>query len=102
MKLPKSFTYKGHVWKIVQTKNLVHEDGTKCDGICDTDLRTIYLEKTLVSAKKQFAFFHELQHVVVHESHIPLDAPFTESIEDILAEAFAELLTTVFKVSWRK
>ncbi len=102
MKLPKSFVYKGHTWTIKIVSNLIHDDRTKCDGICDTDLRVVYIDKDLSSKAKTQAFLHELFHVLIHETHIPLDAPFTETVEDIVAEAFSDMLCTLLKTGWQK
>lgn len=101
MKIPKSFIYSGKVWKIYLEKDLHHDDGTKCDGLADLDLREIFLDKSLPKAKKEFVLMHELFHVVMHESRVPPNVLLTEDIEDILAEAFAELMTNCFKVRFK-
>lgn len=102
MRLPNSFQYKGHTWKVTIEKNLFHSDGTKCAGLCDTETREIYIEAKLSRKEKLSAFYHELFHVIVHEAHVPADTPFTEGVEDIMAEAFADLLETTFKLGLRK
>jgi len=101
MKLPNSFKYKGRSWKVIQEKNLHADDGAKCMGLCDTDLRTIYIESSLSKKEKARVFLHELFHALVHETHIPPNIVLSEDIEDILAEAFADIFETLLKVGWR-
>jgi hypothetical protein len=98
MRIPKQFTHKGKVWKVEYEEELHHEDGTECDGLCDWDSRTIFLDTSLTGKKKLAIFLHELFHVLVWEAHISEGAAFTEDIEDILADAFSDMLTTTFGV----
>lgn len=101
-KLPKTFIYKGHTWSIILEKNLHHEDGDKCDGITYSEEKVIYLESTLPKKKVMYTLYHELFHVLVAEAHIPENAVMTIDIEEILSDAFAELIQSVFITRWRK
>jgi hypothetical protein len=99
MRIPKQFSLKGKLWKVILAKDLEHEDGTKCSGLCDTDNRTIYLESKQSKSERFSTFLHELFHAMVHSAHIPVNTPFTEAIEEILAVAFEDLLTQDFEIN---
>jgi Zn-dependent peptidase ImmA (M78 family) len=98
MELPKQFRLKGKLWKVVLVKQLVHEDGTKCYGICDTDTRVIHIEKNLNPAERFNAFLHELCHAMIHEAHID-ETLLDGKIEEILCEAFADIFTHDFDIN---
>jgi Zn-dependent peptidase ImmA (M78 family) len=102
MRYPKRFMHKGKLWKVMFEEDLKHEDGTECNGLCDTDDRIITLDASLKGDKKKRIFLHELFHVVIHEAHINPGVPFSEGIEEVLCDAFADLLSTSFNLKWKK
>jgi Zn-dependent peptidase ImmA (M78 family) len=103
MRIPKRFTYKGKRWRVIIEKNLKADDGEEVDGLCDFDKRIIYLDGTLKRRKLFETFYHELGHVVVFEAHINPGVRFSEGIEEVLCDAFADLLITNFShLKWKK
>lgn len=103
MRIPKKFTVKGKQWRVVIEPNLVHEDGTECDGLCDFENRIIYLDSTLKRRKKKAIFFHELCHILVYEAHINPGVRFSEGVEEILCDAFSDLLITAnTNMKWKR
>jgi Zn-dependent peptidase ImmA (M78 family) len=102
MRIPRQFTHKGKLWKVVAEKDL-QIDGDDCDGLCDFDKRIIYLDASLKGRKRRAIFYHELFHVVVHEAHINPGVRFSEGIEEVLCDAFADFLVTCFtNLKWKK
>lgn len=103
MRIPKQFKLKGKNWRIVYEVDPKADDGTVCDGMCDFDTRTIILDSNLKGKKRKATFLHELFHVVVHEAHINPGVRFSGGVEEVLCDAFADLLTTSFTgFKWKK
>jgi Zn-dependent peptidase ImmA (M78 family) len=101
MPIPKRISIKGKTYKIRLRKKLVHEDGQECDGLCDLETRTIYINKELNLKKQKEVLLHELFHAIVEEAHINPGVRFTEGIEEVLCDAFADFLTTSTKLKWK-
>lgn len=101
MRIPKEFKHKGKTWKVVYEPDL-KVDGDECEGCCDFDTRTIYLDASLKGRKKKQTFLHELFHVLVHEAHINPGVRFSGGVEEVLCDAFADLLSTSFILKWKK
>jgi Zn-dependent peptidase ImmA (M78 family) len=103
MRYPKAFQHKGKTWRVVYEADLKHDDGTICDGLCDLEGRVIYLDAKLKGRKKKTTFLHELCHVLVHEAHINPGVRFSEGVEEVLCDAFADMLSTAFtNIKWKK
>ncbi len=103
MRIPNKFTHKGKLWTVLYEADLKHDDGTECDGLCDLDERIIYLDAALTGRKKKQTFLHELFHVLIFEAHINAGVRFSEGLEEVLCDAFADLITTSFSsIKWKK
>jgi len=87
---------------IKAVKDLTHEDGTECDGICNPTTRTISLKHGLSKEDKAKTFIHELMHAVWFESHITNDDIKLDFIEELLCESTSDILTSLFDLKWRK
>lgn len=101
MRIPKSFTCKGKRWKI-RTKRRLKIDGEELDGLCDFNKRIIYLNADLKAKQRARVLKHELGHVMIHEAHINPGTRFSESVEEIICDAFEDFLTTLFTIKWKK
>lgn len=101
MRIPTKFELKGKVWK-VRYKPRLNFEGVPCDGLCSFDTRTITINKDLSKADRINTFLHELFHAIIFEAHINRGTRFTEGLEEVLCDAFADALTTLFSVSWKK
>jgi Zn-dependent peptidase ImmA (M78 family) len=82
--------------------DLKADDDSQCDGLCDLQKRIVYLDASLKGKKRTATFLHELFHVLVHEAHINPGVRFSEGVEEVLCDAFADLLLTSFKLKWKK
>lgn len=102
MIIPKRFTHKGKVWKVKIKSGLVHPDSCDCEALCDIETRTIFLDPSLKGNKKKEKFLHELFHVVIYEAHINTGVRFSEGLEEVLCDAFADLLSTSFNLKWKR
>ena len=97
-KIPKKLTVKGQTWQVSYKWNLHHEDGTRCDGLCDFQNRVIYLDRGATKESKRLAFLHELCHSIIHEAHADVD-PVTE---EIIVESISQFMDERFDIRWRK
>ena len=102
MRIPKKFMLKGKLWRVKYERNLKHEDGTECDGLCDVDNQIIWLDKALKGRKKTKTFLHEWGHAVVDETGVRPNARFSETLEDILVETFGDAIQNTFYLRWKK
>ncbi len=102
MRIPRQFKLKGKLWKVTYEPNLKADDNSLCDGLCDFDTRTVVLDSALKGRKKKSVFLHELFHVLIHEAHINPGVRFSGGLEEVLADAFADLLITSFSLKWKK
>jgi hypothetical protein len=101
MRIPKEFKLKGKKWKVKLSPDLVTKED--CVGECDFDTRTITLDSSLKGRKKKSVFLHELFHVLVHEAHINPGVRFSEGVEEVLCDSFADLLVSSFTdLKWKK
>jgi Zn-dependent peptidase ImmA (M78 family) len=101
MRIPRKFTLKGKMWR-VRYKAALQFEGVACDGLCNYSNRTITINQDLSKKERQDTFLHELFHAIIFEAHINRGTKFTEGLEEILCDAFADALTTLFNVRWRK
>lgn len=100
MRIPMSFKHKGKTWKVKYQPDLIEKE--EADGMTDFDTRTILLDSSLKGQKKKAVFLHELFHVVVYEAHVPSNVRFSEGVEEVLCDAFADLMTKSFtKLKWK-
>lgn len=99
MRIPKSFMIKGKKYSVRIEKHLRHEDGSKVDGLCDLDNRTIYLDKGLKRKEMEKVLLHEVFHAIIFEAHINPGVRFSEGIEEVLCDAFADfhVMSTILK-----
>ncbi len=103
MRIPRQFKLKGKRWNVKYVPELKADDGDGCDGLCDFDTRTITLDASLRGRKKRETFLHELFHVVIHEAHINRGVRFSDGLEEVLCDAFSDLMTTSFShLKWKK
>lgn len=101
MRIPTKFELKGKVWK-VRYKSSLQFGGGACDGLCSFSNRTIYINKDLPKADRQATFLHELFHALIFEAHIAPNARFSEGVEEVLCEAFADVMCTLFTLKWKR
>lgn len=99
MHIKPRFKLKGKTWRI----RMVPEIGPNgdCLGLTEQVTRTIYLRADL---KEQMmpVFLHELFHVMCFEAHLHHgDLGLNPMMEEIQAEAFADLLSTVFELKMK-
>jgi Zn-dependent peptidase ImmA (M78 family) len=101
LRIPTKFELKGKVWRVKYKPNLSFGD-TPCDGLCNFGKRTIYLERSLPKDARQATFLHELFHALIFEAHVAPGTRFSEGVEEVLCEAFADVMTTMFTLKWRR
>lgn len=101
MRIPRKFVLKGKTWKVRYKRELAFE-AVPCDGLCDYSKRTITINKQLNKADRVNTFLHELFHAIIFEAHINRGTRFTEGLEEVLCDAFADALCTLFSVRWKK
>lgn len=101
MRIPRKFALKGKTWTVKQQVGL-ELDGFVCTGLCDLEKRTIYVEKTLGPKAKKAAFLHELFHAVIYEAHINPGTKFGSGLEEVLCDAFTDVVQSCLTVKWKR
>ena len=98
LKIPKFFVIKGKTWKIKKLKRVVHADGEECRGLADFDTRVITLEKGMEPLQEVQILIHELIHAVLHEAHLSPNSGLPDSVEEIVCDAIADMITGCFNI----
>jgi Zn-dependent peptidase ImmA (M78 family) len=101
VKIPKFVMVKGKKYRIRLVKDLEHETDGKVDGLCELETRTIYIEKSLKKKERDAVLLHELFHAIVYEAHINPGVRFSDSIEEVLCDAFADFHITTTNIKWK-
>ena len=86
--------------KIIEHKNLYYE-GTKVDGIFQSDKRVIFLEKTLPRHEKIHTLIHELGHAVLWRVSI-VQCGLAPEVEEMIADTFATLMVETFNLRFKR
>lgn len=103
MKIPKRFQLKDKRWTVVRVKILQSDDGILCDGLCDCETRTIYLQSGMSRRRTEETFLHELFHAVLHEAHVNPYTRLSNGVEDVICDAFADLMLNRFTTpKWKR
>lgn len=95
-KLPKSTKISGTKWRVIAKRNVVHEDGAACDGLCHYDHNLI--EVSVASGDEYLIlanFHHEIGHALIHESGVEL----TDNEEHAIIKQIEKFYAT--NVDWR-
>ncbi len=100
-KIPRSFLLKGKRWKVLRPRS-IKQDGAPCDGLCIWHTRTIQVCSDLPPIEARQVFLHELVHAVIYEAHINRGARFSEGLEDVMCDAFVDVVTSLLKVQLNK
>lgn len=61
---------RGVRWYIKEVEDLKHDDGEKCDGICDFKSKTIKIDPAQKGKAYTRTFLHEYFHAFLHEAGI--------------------------------
>lgn len=107
MKIPKQFYLKGKKWTVGYKWNLTDKDddgpAIKVDGLCDSEKRQIWIERSIPRVDKWPVFLHELVHAILFEAHISgLDGPAGDMLEEVICEAVAYGLDDLFNIRWKR
>jgi hypothetical protein len=101
MKIPHTFLLKGKRWKVLRPK-VIKVDGEVCDGLCSWHTRTIRICSDLPQREAWNVFLHELFHAVLFEAHINRGARFSEGLEDVICDAFTDVIASLFSVKLKR
>lgn len=95
--IPKSTKISGTKWRVVCKRNVVHEDGEQCAGLCHYDHKLIEVS---VDSGDEFTimanWFHELGHALIEESGVSL----TDNEEHAIIKQWEKLLAA--NCDWRE
>lgn len=101
MKLPKSILIKGKEWKI-EYKWGLRSGSDLVDGLCDPNIRTIFIRRELLVCEKPAVFFHELVHAVLFEAHLSYNDGWVDGlIEEVICDSVSSALLENFKIRKR-
>lgn len=96
--LPKKITICNHEWDIKRVSDLKDDDGHPAYGLCEYELRTIYIDQDLKGVKRNTTFMHELFHAIIHEYSIN-QAKLSSDLEEVICDVFSNFLIDNFY--WR-
>lgn len=98
------FTINGMVWKVrfVPPNNsaLIMPDGAKAAGMCDSNTRTLYIDRTIHGSYLKEVLSHEIVHAGLFAYGIELDYETEEVVANIVAKYGREIIKladSVFK-----
>lgn len=98
MKIPKSITIAGKLWKTVYVNGLKDSEGLN-DGLCDYDERIIYLRKELPKKLKPSVYVHELIHAILYELHLSANDGWPGGlIEEVICDGMTTALLDNFQL----
>jgi len=73
VELPDELTLSGLTYAIERVKDLKHNDGEKCNGLCDTDEQTVSIDSGIRGHEsKRITLLHEISHLIEHHAGLSL------------------------------
>lgn len=106
MKIPRQITIHGHKWKIAYKWNLRLGDENsrvdRCDGLCDLEAKTIFLDRGLTEDERPKVFMHELLHAIIFEANLHHAESLSEEVEEILVETIGRFLIDKFHMRLKR
>lgn len=84
--IPKSFKLLGRTYKVLRPKKIV-VDGVACNGLCESDLGKIKVEKELTPELAEQVFLHETTHAILDSlgyDHLSSNEQFVDSFSNAL------------------
>lgn len=92
VKLPPSFTYMHHTYKIHENGVLKYEDTNReCLGLVRWRDSAIRIDTSMERNQLIQTLAHEIWHIAVDRSGLPIDADSTENFVDTIAYAMIEM-----------
>lgn len=101
MKIPKEFYIKGKLWRVEYKWRLHDPEHGLCNGLCDFDARTIYIDRLIPKEDKAGVFLHEYIHAVLHEAHLHESGGIAGIIEEVVCASISEAFTSNFNLKWK-
>lgn len=87
-------TIKGNEWKVRRAKSLHDDYGNECYGICDYNIKTIFVRTKLSKDLERLVFIHEVLHAAMSELHLDID--YTS--DEVLADGLSTILDGLFDI----
>lgn len=98
MRIPKTIDIFGTTYTTMYKWNLTDE-GEKCDGICDTAKKIIWLDRLCTTDEKKYAFFHECFHAALAETGMSTTALGRhEDVEELIVENLSKWILDHFNL----
>lgn len=101
MRYPKTFKVKGKTWRLEYKWRLTDDNGVACDGLCVPKDRVIYLDRLIPKENKFKIFLHELNHAVLHESHLGEMGGVDGFTEEVICASLADHYDSMFKLNFK-
>ena len=104
MNIPKQFLIKGKLWKVEYKWGLHDHEVCAgfCDGLCDFDLKTIFIRREVPVEQKFGIFMHELIHATLHECHLHENGGVDGILEEVLCEGITDVITSLFTLRFKR
>lgn len=99
-----TFTVNDTVWKLrlvnPRDKNLRRSDGSPCLGLCDNNLKTVFIADNQPPDKEEHILCHELCHCICFEYGFLLDVELEEWLCNFMADYGKEIIYLVDDLLW--
>lgn len=101
MRIPKKFKINGNEWRVRHYKRL-SLDGDACDGLCESDTKTIKLVRGMSPEQETLTFLHEFIHASLRELHFTYGDSIPATLEEIICDGLATIFLANFEFTWRR
>lgn len=103
MKIPKTFYLNGNRWTVKRRKNLKDDDGSECNGLTDTEVRVVYIDKSLEGTELTWVFWHEYCHALLYESKVTHNTGgLSDIVEEIICDSYADSQTKDKEITFKR
>lgn len=93
---------RDNLWKIVfenpNSKNLRMSDGRQVLGLCDNNIKTIFIADNQYGYKQEHIICHEITHAICMEYSIYIDANLEEKLCNFMADHARETVEILDRI----
>lgn len=92
-------------WKILLVSSnhpgLLKSDGSQALGVCDNNIRTIYIDDSLHDTKFKKVLCHEITHAAMFSYNVNISHDQEELLADLIATYGEEIITITNRIFTR-
>lgn len=99
------FNINGEDWEVLLVEwdhpSLIRYDGSRTIGMCDDNVKTIYISNALDEQKLKKVLVHELTHAAMFSYNVTLTIEQEEIVADLIATYGQEIIDMTNKIFYR-